>query len=100
VLANESRGSQVGGSHDSVVQDFTLMLYFYMKPSFGCDHFPDTEGTLPFVGGGSRSVPSTDRAIDSQLRSVPLPEGLMARLGMLVHTLSNDSADRVDFQGC
>jgi hypothetical protein len=95
----------VGGSHDSVVQDFTLMLYFYMRPTFGdCaagdDHFPDIEGALPFVGGGSRSIQSTDRAIDTELQGVPLPEGLMSRLVRLAYTLSDDTADRADYLGC
>jgi hypothetical protein len=60
-------------------------------------HLSDPDDVLPFVRSGSKQ--SADRAIDSALRSVPLPEGLMSRLGRLVRTLRDD-ADRVDYFGC
>jgi hypothetical protein len=43
---------------------------------------------------------ATDRAIDVALRNVPLPNGLMTRLGRLAYTLSDEVADRVDYRGC
>jgi hypothetical protein len=55
----------------------------------------------PSLGGETSFVHSgADRVIDQALRSVPLPEGLMSRLGMLVFTMSDETADRVDYLGC
>ena len=82
------------------------MLHFYMKPLSGGDHFSDIEDAFPYVGSRLRPEPpvlperSEDRTIDSALRSVPLPEGLLARLGALVYTMSDESTDHVDYLGC
>jgi hypothetical protein len=46
------------------------------------------------------SLPISDRAIDVALRSVPLPQGLMTRLGRLVYTMSDDRTDQLDYLGC
>ena len=43
---------------------------------------------------------TADRAIDSALRSVPLPEGLMTRLGKLVYAMPDEATDQVDYLGC
>jgi hypothetical protein len=43
---------------------------------------------------------ASEHAIDSALRNVPLPEGMMARLAKLAHSLPNESADQVDYLGC
>jgi hypothetical protein len=87
----------VGGSHDSVVQGFTQMLHFYSRPLFGGDRFTDSDGLLPPVAGfppvGAGESP--DRAIDSALRNVPLPQGLMVRMTMLAVTLPDDATDQV-----
>jgi hypothetical protein len=48
----------------------------------------------------AQSEHSDDRAIDMALRAVPLPDGLMTRLGRLVHAMSDDTPDRVDWLGC
>ena len=45
-------------------------------------------------------APPSDCAIDLALRSVPLPVGLMTRLGRLVYTMSDENADQVDYLGC
>jgi hypothetical protein len=47
-----------------------------------------------------RSQPHSDSAIDAALRSVPLPEGLLTRLGTLAYTFSEESADKHDWLGC
>jgi hypothetical protein len=87
----------VGGSRDSVVQDFTQMLYFYSRPLFGGDRFTDSDDMLPHVGGfppvGAGESP--DRAMDAALRNVPLPDGLMVRMSMLAVTLPDDATDQV-----
>ncbi len=76
------------------------MLYFYSKPMFGGDRFTDSDDLLPMFGGFAPVGPTPDRAIDSALRSVPLPEGLMTRLGMLAYTIPDESSDQVDYLGC
>jgi hypothetical protein len=43
---------------------------------------------------------AVDSAIDTALCAVPLPEGLMTRLGMLVYTMPEDAPDQVDWLGC
>jgi hypothetical protein len=76
------------------------MSDFHFHPAF--DHHP-------FTGGQSILPPSkdlltesrqADRAIDAALRSVPLPQGLMTRLGQLVYAMPDESADHVDWLGC
>jgi hypothetical protein len=97
-------GSQVGGSRGSVIQDFAPMSYSYSKPLGGHaakgDPFTDMNDALPLLANALRSDPSTDRAIDAALRSVPLPDGLMTRLGMFVYTLPDNAADQADYLGC
>jgi hypothetical protein len=46
----------------------------------------------------SRQPP--DRAIDDALRSVPLPQGLLTRLGLIAYSIPEDAADQVDWLGC
>ena len=43
---------------------------------------------------------AADRAIDAALRSVPLPDGLLTRLGTLVYAMPDETADQVDCLGC
>ena len=87
----------MGGSRDSVVQGFTQMLHFYSRPLFGGDRFTDSDDLLPPVAGfpAVGAGESPDRAIDSALRNVPLPEGLMVRMTMLAVTLPDDATDQV-----
>ena len=87
----------MGGSRDSVDQGFTRMLYFYSRPMFGGDRFTDSDDLLPPMGGFTPSgkSQSPDRAVDTALRSVPLPDGLMVRLAMLAVTLPDDATDQV-----
>jgi len=53
-----------------------------------------------FDGDGNAQAHSTDRAIDSALRSVPLPDGLLTRLGLLAYSMPDEAADQVDYLGC
>jgi hypothetical protein len=70
------------------------MSYFYSKPFTAGDRFTDADALPPIVGGGRRSVThSVDRAIDAALRNMPLPEGLMSRLSMLVYSLPDEAGD-------
>lgn len=47
-----------------------------------------------------RDTFAVDQAIDTALRSVPLPDGLMTRLGKLAFTVTDETADQVDWLGC
>ena len=87
----------MGGSRDSVVQGFTQMLHFYSRPMFGGDRFTDSDDLLPPVGGfaPAGAGESPDRAIDSALRNVPLPDGLLVRMSVLAVTLPDDATDQV-----
>ena len=55
-------------------------------------------------GGTARetaeSREASDRAIDTALRCVPLPDGFLTRLGKLAHAMRDDAADQVDRLGC
>ena len=48
----------------------------------------------------SYSPHAADNAIDEALRSVPLPQGLLTRLGLIAYTAPDDAADAVDWLGC
>jgi hypothetical protein len=48
---------------------------------------------LPFVQ-------SLDTAVDTALRSVPLPDGMLTRLQRLAFTMPDETADRMDYLGC
>jgi hypothetical protein len=48
----------------------------------------------------SYSQHAADSAIDEALRSVPLPQGLLTRLGLIAYTAPDDAADKVDWLGC
>jgi hypothetical protein len=73
------------------------MLHFYSRPLFGGDRFTDLDDLLPPVGGfpSMGAGESPDRAIDSALRNVPLPDGLMVRMSMLAVNLPDDATDQV-----
>jgi hypothetical protein len=43
---------------------------------------------------------AADSAIDEELRSVPLPQGLLTRLGLIAYTAPDDAVDKVDWLGC
>ena len=61
-----------------------------------------TGGDMPFSvtnEPGHHRIAS-EHAMDSALRNVPLPEGMMTRLAELAQSLPNESADQVDYLGC
>ncbi len=73
------------------------MFHFYSRPLFGGDRSTDPDDLLPPVGGfpAVGAGQSPDRSIDTALRSVPLPEGLMVRMSMLAVNLPDDATDQV-----
>jgi hypothetical protein len=54
----------------------------------------------PIDAQSRKAAQRADRAIDAALRSVPLPAGLMTRLGKLVYTMPDETAEHVDWLGC
>jgi len=76
-----------------------------MSPSqsqpFEINHELDPCGAAPLTSDHSSPAGHPpDKALDAALRSVPLPQGLMTRLSLLAHTISEDAADPVDWLGC
>jgi hypothetical protein len=47
-----------------------------------------------------RTLHAADRAIDLALRTVPLPDGLLMRLAMIVRAIPDDAPEQVDWLGC
>jgi hypothetical protein len=43
---------------------------------------------------------AANSAIDMALRTVPLPDGLLTRLAMIIRTMPDDAPDQVDWLGC
>ncbi len=77
-----------------------MMSYLYSGSAFDQHEFLHEIETSPSDEQRARSAPSADLAIDAALRSVPLPDGLITRLGMLVYTMPDETADQVDYLGC
>jgi hypothetical protein len=80
---------------------FCAMSYYLESKSI-FDPLPITSGDAPFsvtTEPGHHRIAS-EHAIDSALRNVPLPEGMMTRLATLAHSLPDESADQVDYLGC
>jgi len=74
----------------------------YLHSSSAFDHHEFTCELSALRSNHRRPHPANaaDRAIDSALRSVPLPEGLMTRLGKLVYAMPDEATDQVDCLGC
>jgi hypothetical protein len=62
--------------------------------------FGDGEATAPLVGEPAQQRIAAGHVLDSALRDVPLPEGMMARLEKLVCALPDERADQVDWLSC
>jgi hypothetical protein len=76
------------------------MSFFHSHPVYNHGAFASGDSSSPFGNDIRPHVQTEDRAIDAALRSVPLPEGLMTRLGMLVYAVADETADQVDWLGC
>jgi hypothetical protein len=76
------------------------MAYTHSNSAFDPNSY--LNATMP--GADAADAPlgrqAADRAIDAALRSVPLPEGLLTRLGNLAYAISDETADQVDWLGC
>ena len=76
------------------------MSYPHSKPISIGDTFHNPNDPLSAVESSVPFVQSADRTIDAALRNVPLPDGMLSRLGRLVYTMSDEAADQVDYLGC
>ena len=76
------------------------MSYPHSKPISIGDNFPNPADSFGAPDGAWPFIQSADRAIDAALRGVPLPDGLLSRLGRLAYTMSDEAADQVDYLGC
>ena len=72
----------------------------HSKPFDYGNSFHTTTDALAAQGSALPFVQSTDRALDAALKSVPLPAGLLSRLGLMVSTMSEEVSDPVDYLGC
>ena len=70
------------------------------RRSFYAGREPTAASETETAANGRGHARHADSAIDEALRSVPLPQGLLARLGMIAYSISEDSADQVDWLGC
>jgi hypothetical protein len=77
-----------------------MSYYFHSKTVFDHGAFANGDATLPIAGEPARNGAAVDHAVDAALRSVPLPDGLMTRLGKLVYTMPEETADQRDWLGC
>lgn len=76
------------------------MSYPHIKPiAIGGAWVASTEAALAPSHSSSFAL-TIDGAVDAALRSVPLPEGLLARLQRMVLAMPDESADQVDYLGC
>jgi hypothetical protein len=73
-------------------------LRFYS--ALGRFEFIHSSSTQESIAGPAISAQTTNDALDSALRRVPLPEGLMTRLGKMICKLSDETADQTDCLGC
>lgn len=76
------------------------MLYPHIKPiTIGGAQIASTDAALPLSPAPSFTL-TIDGAVDAALRSVPLPDGLLARLQRLALAMFDESADQADYLGC
>jgi hypothetical protein len=78
-----------------------IRMSHFPSPDFGAEGRSPNGDTTGRPADHKRSlVRSEDNAIDMALCAVPLPQGLLTRLGMLVYTMPEDAPDQVDWLGC
>lgn len=79
-----------------------INLMFFFDSSRSVDGQDLEEGAaVPGQGEAIRGCGGlADAAIDQALRDVPLPDGLITRLGAMVYRSSDEPADRLDWLGC
>jgi hypothetical protein len=95
----ESKAAKWAAAWARFCRIFTVMSYPCSKPHFIAKALED-RAAVSWEGEVASSTQSADRAVDAALRSVPLPDGLLTRLGMLVYTMPDEAADHVDYLGC
>jgi len=77
-----------------------MSQYLHSRSFFDSFTVPNHEAVFPVAGEPVRQRVAADHVVDSALRNVPLPDGMMVRLEKLVRILPDDHADEVDWLGC
>jgi hypothetical protein len=80
--------------------EFTLMSHSHSRRLRDRHEPTNANGHEHFAHSVESPHHTTDSAIDAALRSVPLPKGLLTRLGSLVYAMPEDAPDQVDWLGC
>jgi hypothetical protein len=76
-----------------------MSYYLHTKSILDSHTFSNGEAMVPLTGEALHRA-TVDHTLDSALRNVPLPEGIMPRLEKLICTLPDESADQVDWLIC
>jgi hypothetical protein len=76
------------------------MSFSHSNSAFDSHSFLNSQSQTSGTGEVTVNRQAADRAIDHALRSVPLPDGLLTRLGKLAYTMSDEAADQIDWLGC
>jgi hypothetical protein len=71
-----------------------------MKPISIGDAFTAPMSSLAASEGALPYIQSADRGIDAALKSVPLPDGFISRLGLMLSALPDELSDHMDYLGC
>jgi hypothetical protein len=77
-----------------------MSYYLHTKSIIDSLTFVNGEATVPVTGEPAQQRIAADHALDSALRNLPLPDGMMARLEKLARALPDESADQVDWLSC
>jgi hypothetical protein len=74
--------------------------YLHSKSVF--DALPGFHGdaAVPIAGETASQRAAEERAVDFALRSVKLPDGMLARLRKFIETMPDEIADQVDWLSC
>jgi hypothetical protein len=74
--------------------------YLQSKSLFDALPFLNGDSTFPFAGETAAERAAAERSVDYSLRNVPLPDGLLTRLGKFIGSLPDEASDHVDWLGC
>lgn len=81
------------------LDQYLSAMSYYLHAKTVVDPLISGEPAVPLSGEPSPGE-APDHEIDTALRNVALPDGLMMRLGSLAYSVPEDTADHVDWLGC
>ena len=80
--------------------DVIAMSYPHWEPVHSDIYFFNGDSANGAVDDHRPQHFAADMAIDSALRSVPLPDEMLSRLDKFVHAMIEGTTDSVDYLGC